>query len=108
MPDTHDRGPARRGRKDPELAAALQETLALPAEEADERPDLLPDDEVECKITHEVATGDTTVSTFTYGVRSKVQEGEDEDEAFVRVANVVNDRVNRLIAAHFNNNDDDE
>lgn len=91
-------GPARRGRRDPELEQALvaEEEFFL-GDNGDtdaENTDLLlmPGDVIAAKVTHTIEF-DGQPSWFTYGIQTHVQAGEDEEEAFIRAASIVNNRV---------------
>lgn len=99
MPEGPNPGPSRRGRRDPQLAAALDVVMEdgdLIEETGEEGPDeevlLLPGDVIAMKVTHQV-TFDGHDSWIAYGVQSRVQDGESEEEAFGRVNLVVNTRV---------------
>ena len=53
---------------------------------------LLPGDIVALKVTHEIE-GQYGRSWVAYGVQTRVMEGEDEQDTFVRVTSQVNQRV---------------
>jgi hypothetical protein len=114
-------GPARRGRRNPEVAAriaagraaeaaAAANPLVTGAEEtalaefisdeyqtsegeleAGEYPLLYPGDTVFAKATHTAVIGNQE-SWFTYAATSRIQNGEEEQDAFARVCTVVNGR----------------
>lgn len=102
MPD-QGHGPARRGRKDPELQAALELEAQQSLDEADEQvpdePLLFDGDIVTCKITHEVEHGRGPTSFISYGVTSRVQPGEEEIDTFTRVGNQVLARAGEMVEA---------
>ena len=89
--------PVARGRRDPELAHALE---AEGFEDAGQDVEvdivgLLPGDGIIAKVT---LAGQTPLGDawFTYGVQSRVADSESEEDAFVRVMDVVNTRVMNL------------
>jgi hypothetical protein len=87
--------PVARGRRDPELAFALEAENGLGDAGEDNEVEvigLLPGDGIIAKVTisHKTDVGD---GWFTYGVQTRVHETENEEEAFMRVADVVNTRV---------------
>ena len=109
--------PVRRGRRDPRIAEELERAEGVvtrrPApqrEEMDMVPLgddhlsdgadgiiddgmlLLPGDIVALKVTHEIE-GQYGRSWVAYGVQTRVMEGEDEQDTFVRVTSQVNQRV---------------
>jgi hypothetical protein len=88
--------PTARGRRDPQIQAALLEDDD-PMADANEPSDvsyygLVPGDTVMAKTTFASNTryGDVW---HTYGAQSRVLDGEPEENAFARVAEVVNTRV---------------
>ena len=89
--------PVARGRRDPELAHALEAEYESDAGEDSEVDivGLLPGDGIIAKVT---LAGKTPLGDgwFTYGVQSRVADTESEEEAFVRVMDVVNTRVMNL------------
>lgn len=105
MPDVHDRGPARRGRRDPELAEQLAQLPLDPNDLRDEGDDdsqpqfVFDGDIITAKITHEVEIVPKHSSFFSYGMTTRVQPGETEEDVFVRVANTVHERVGLLVEA---------
>ena len=94
--DTSD-APVARGRRDPELAHALEaEELADAGEDGEtDFVGLLPGDGIIAKVT---LAGQTPIGDawFTYGVQSRVADAESEEEAFFRVMDVVNTRVMQM------------
>lgn len=113
MPDPHDRGPARRGRRNPDLAEQMAQLQSenmtvdgLPIDmelgEDQETPEpqyVFEGDVVTAKVTHEVEIVPRHTSFFSYGVTTRVQPGESEEDVFVRVANTVHERVGQLVEA---------
>lgn len=102
MATDHSHGPSRRGRRDPELAAELAldpDTLRDDDEQEPESPFLIAGDIVTCKITREVEIVPKYSNFYSYGVTTRVQPGEAEEDVFVRVANTVHERVNQLVEA---------
>ena len=89
--------PARRGRRDQNIANAMIADQPAP-QFVEGDPDngevqmLLHGDTVMAKVTHTVPF-DGKDSWFTYGVQTHIQAGESEEDAFIRVATVVNQRV---------------
>src|SRR4028119_1439147 len=96
--------PVRKGRRDPALAQQLErrerhDVVPLDdlnpeyteesqlgddqgPQEYDQLPDLLPGDVVACKVTHEIPIlGGKESSWFTYGIQSRIQPGEEEEDA---------------------------
>lgn len=102
-PAEQGHGPARRGRRDPRLAAeiALDAQAGLPDETESEPEQLLFDgDVVGCKITHEIAhsTGRSATTSFvTYSATTRVQPEETDNDAYVRVGNAVLGAVGELM-----------
>lgn len=114
--------PAQRGRRDPEVARRIREnrpaqdappaSIALPevpmAEPIDpeelndsgewneDLPMLFPGDVVMAKVVHTVEI-EGLESWFTYGIQSRVQPDESEEDAFTRVCTVANSRVLDLV-----------
>ena len=86
-----------RGRRDPELAHALEvENLEDAGQDGEiDVVGLLPGDGIIAKVT---LAGQTPIGDawYTYGVQSRVADGEDEEDAFMRVMDVVNTRVMQL------------
>lgn len=98
MPEGFDpaEAPVRRGRKDPQLALALEADNHLDdAGDTSEQSyiGLLPGDIVAAKVTHTFTRDDGQDSWFSYGVQSRVMQGETEEDTFVRVASIANERV---------------
>lgn len=100
MPEGFDPSdaPVARGRRDPELMRALeQEDLLGDAGEGENAAQtfigLAPGDVVMAKVTHAVTRRDGGDSWFSYGVQSRVLDHETEEDAYMRVASVVNTRV---------------
>ena len=93
-PEGFDDAPVARGRRDPELAHALEAEYDSDAGEDSEVDivGLLPGDGIIAKVT---LAGQTPVGDawFTYGVQSRVSDQESEEGAFNRVMDVVNTRV---------------
>lgn len=90
--------PVARGRRDPELEIALQAEQDL--DDAGEGAEqdllgLLPGDGVIAKVTLAVQTpmGD---GWYTYGIQTRVADGESEEDTFIRTMEVVNGRVLHL------------
>lgn len=99
MPDP-GHGPSRRGRKDPELAAELAldpDSLTDPDDQQPEELLVFDGDIVTCKITREVEIVPKHSDFYSYGVTTRVQPGETEEDVFVRAANTVWERVNQLV-----------
>lgn len=61
-------------------------------EDPEDFPLLLPGDVVYAKVHHPVRFDDDP-SNFTYGIATRVQEGEAEEDAFNRVETIVNNRA---------------
>lgn len=99
MPEGPNPGPARRGRRDPQIAEAIQQIPhdeGLMQEAGDAQPEgmvgLFADDIVVAKVVHTVQF-DGQDSWFTYGLSTRVQPGETEEEVYDRVSEIVNTRV---------------
>ena len=88
--------PTRRGRRDPQLAAAMLEDddqLAGAGEAADQSfIGLAAGDTVMGKVTFAAKTplGD---AWYTYGAQSQVLQGETSDDAYARVGHVITEGV---------------
>lgn len=87
-------GPARRGRRDPQLQDVLDAEGAV-GDHGDADPTeyaLVAGDIILAKVT---IAGPTEIgdSWITYGVQSRVIDGESEGAAFDRVATITNERV---------------
>lgn len=111
MPEGQGDPPVRRGRRRPELIEQMAEPDELPEvemddaqlgdagiSEPDELPVLLPGDIVLAKSSVSLDINGQE-AWFTYGVQTRVQPGEDEENTFMRVGAVVNTRVLDLAAA---------
>ena len=93
--------PTRRGRRDPELAQRLESELIQPGLDDPASGDsseqafigLAPGDIVMAKVTHAVTRNDGGDSWFSYGVQARVLENETEEDTFIRVATIANERV---------------
>lgn len=93
-------GPARRGRRDPQIAQAIELEAAQPDEDFLSEPGdssqdeilVLPGDVIAVKVVHEVNILGKD-SWITFGMQTRVMDGETEPEVFERVASVVNTRV---------------
>lgn len=102
MPTEHPHGPARRGRRDPQLAEELALDPSLLSDDDDQQPEqvfIYEGDIVACKITREVEIVPKHSSFFSYGVTTRVQPGESEEDVFIRVANTCHERVGQLVDA---------
>ena len=107
MPPDGPAGPVRRGRRDPEIAAALEAEMAVEDQLNDETageggaPDegvfLFPGDVVSIKVTH-AANFDSEDSWYAYGIQTRVGEHESEQDVFERASTIVNTRVLDLVA----------
>lgn len=100
MPEGFDPAdaPVARGRRDPQIAMALEAQNHLGDADAGDTDDqtfigLAPGDIVAAKVTHAVTRKDGGDSWFSYGVQTRVLDGESEEETFVRATTVVNERV---------------
>lgn len=89
-----NQGTARRGRRDPSLTSMLDaEDLAGDHEDQDPTEyTLVAGDIVMAKVT---LAGPTALGDgwYTYGVQTRVVDGETEDQTFERVAAITNSRV---------------
>lgn len=104
MPEGPNPGPARRGRKDPNLALELEanepEAFIEDADFLTEAGDIgeqdeilvLPGDVIAAKVVHQVSILGKD-SWITFGLQTRVMDGEDEADVFERVGSVVNTRV---------------
>lgn len=86
--------PTRRGRRDPELAAMLDAGRLEQDDQDVEAPSeveysLMPGDSVMAKTTlaYRTPMGD---AWSTFGAQTHVMQGEDDEDAFERVAGIVN------------------
>jgi hypothetical protein len=100
----NDDAPVARGRRDPELEIALQAEQDLNDAGEDTEQDivgLLPGDGIIAKVTLAVQTpmGD---GWYTYGIQTRVADGESEEDTFIRTMDVVNNRVLNLAQDGFN------
>lgn len=89
--------PVARGRRDPELRSQLEaetdsDQLLEPGDADQAFYGLVPGDAVVAKVS---IAGQTAMGEawFTYGGTTHLLEGESEEEAFLRLADVVNTRV---------------
>jgi hypothetical protein len=101
--DETQEGPARHGRRDPQLAAML-DADDMAADHSDQDPTeygLVAGDIIMAKVT---LAGPTELGDgwYTYGVQSRLIDGETEAEAFNRVATITNGRVLNLAEDAFN------
>jgi len=89
--------PVSRGRRDPQIQMALEAEDHLGDASEGNREmtfiGLAPGDVVAAKVTHAFTRNDGGDSWFSYGVQSRILDGENEEDAFVRVATVANERV---------------
>ena len=90
--------PVTRGRRDPELAMALTDPdLLQDAGEGDSADQtyigLATGDIVMAKVTHAFTRNDGGDSWFSYGVQTRVLDGEVEEDTYMRAATIVNERV---------------
>lgn len=97
MSDYDPNIPVRRGRRDPELAAMLDAEQLQEDERDGQAPSdteflLLPGDAIMAKTTlaYRTSMGD---AWSTFGAQTHLLEGEDVDDAYERVAAVVNSGV---------------
>lgn len=96
MPEGPQDGPARRGRRQPQIAEAIANDdgslLDDAGEQSVETPALFAGDVIACKASHSIEI-DGRESWFTYGIQTHVGVGEDEFDAFERAVGIVNTRV---------------
>lgn len=101
MSDYDPQIPTRRGRRDPELAAMIDADNIMGEDQEGGSPEhggdyqLLPGDVIMAKTTlaYRTPMGD---AWSTFGAQTHVMEGEDVDDAFDRVAAIVNSGVIEL------------
>lgn len=100
MPEGFDPSdaPVRRGRRDPELAMQLEAENQLGDPDGGDTDEqafigLAPGDIVMAKVTHAFTRNDGGDSWFSYGVQSRVLDHETEEDTYLRVATVANQRV---------------
>lgn len=89
--------PVARGRRDPNLQIALQNDAML-VDAGESEPEqtfigLATGDVVMAKVTHAVTRTDGGDSWYSYGVQTHILDGENEEDAYMRVATIVNERV---------------
>lgn len=101
MPTDQGHGPARRGRKDPalleEIGMDMNEAAAAEGEDQPVDVFLVDGDIVTCKITREVEIVPKHSDFYSYGITTRAQPGESEEDVFLRLANPVWQRVNQLV-----------
>lgn len=100
-------GTARRGRRDPQLTSMI-EAADLASDHEDQDPteySLVAGDIIMAKVT---LAGPTTMGDgwYTYGVQTRLIDGETEADAFERVATITNARVIDLAEDAFNRVED--